>query len=199
MSTKDNLNLVISKWDLLQHPFYRAWSAGTLPLDALRSYASEYGAFIGLLPAGWKTLGDAETAHEEMEHAGLWDRFAAALQTRVTSHANIPQVESLIKATSNLFSDPAHAAGALYAFEVQQPATAESKLTGLRTHYQLPGDAQLYFDVHSHNQYEAQKLLQRIESLSADDQKLAVAACAAMSEALWNALSGIYKTDQMSD
>ena len=87
MSTKEALNAAFSKWNLLQHPFYQAWSAGTLPIESLRTYAREYGAFIRLLPHAWEALDDAETAQEEREHADLWDDFAAALDTRVDGQA----------------------------------------------------------------------------------------------------------------
>src|SRR5258708_12408432 len=198
MSIAQELTRVVSKWDLLQHPFYQAWSAGTLPTDALKTYASEYGAFIRLLPDGWKLLGDAQTAQEELEHAELWDRFATALGTKVTTKSHIPQVEMLLRGTTHLFTDPASAVGALYAFEVQQPATAESKLNGLKTHYQYPTHPELYFELHRHKHHTRQKLLERIEALSDDEQHLAARSCAEMAEALWDALSGIYMPDPMS-
>lgn len=199
MSIKDQLDPFVAKWDLLHHPFYRAWSAGTLPIESLRTYAAEYGAFVGLLPQAWGTLHDADTAEEEGEHVELWSRFAAALDTRVTGQAKIPAVQALTTVAARLFADPASAAGALYAFEVQQPATAQSKLDGLKTHYRLPQGVEPYFEIHSHNEHEAHKLLARIEALPSDDQARSLEACAMMSEALWNALTGIYGEDCRPD
>jgi len=195
MSTKTRLNQALKKWNLLKHPFYQAWSAGTLPIEALRTYAREYGAFIRLLPQGWETLMDLETSNEEREHAELWDDFAAALDTRVTDEAGIAEVQTLIASAARLFADPISAVGAMYAFEVQQPATAQSKLDGLKAYYRLPAGAESYFKMHSHNEHEARKLLDRIEATSADDQAHAVQACAEMAHSLWNGLSGIYDKD----
>jgi pyrroloquinoline-quinone synthase len=197
MSLKDTLDLNVSKWNLLNHPFYQAWSAGTLPIEALRTYAREYGAFIGLLPRAWETLQDSETAEEEREHADLWDSFAGALDTRVIGEADLPEVKALTETAARLFADPRSAAGALYAFEVQQPATAQSKLDGLITHYTLPAAVEPYFEIHSHNEHEAAKLLARIEAGSSADQDRAAQASAEMAEALWNALSGIYGKEGM--
>ena len=197
MSIKEALNAAFSKWNLLQHPFYQAWSAGTLPTESLRKYAREYGAFIRLLPQAWETLGDAETAQEEREHAALWDEFAAALDTRVDGLAAAPEAQALTASAGRLFGDPATSAGALYAFEVQQPSTAQSKLDGLRMHYHLPTKAEPYFEAHSHNEHEASKLLSRIESSSTEEQSRAVEACGEMAEHLWNALSGIYGEECM--
>ena len=187
----------MSKWNLLQHPFYQAWSAGTLPIESLVTYAREYGAFIRLLPHAWEALDDAETAQEEREHADLWDDFATALGTRVDGQPLTIETQALTASARHLFSDPDTAAGALYAFEVQQPATAQSKLDGLRMHYNLPTNAESYFEIHSHNEVEAAKLLARIESFSPDDQSRSVKACGEMAERLWNALTGIYGAERM--
>ena len=191
MNIEQQLNSSIEKWNLLKHPFYQSWSKGELPVAALQTYAQEYGAFIALLPAGWQALNDDETVQEEREHAELWDNFAAGLNTRIGA-AQISNVKDLIAEARVSFADPVSALGALYAFEVQQPATAHSKLAGLRAFYQLPASVEPYFEIHSHNEHEAAKLLARIEGLSAIEQQQAAAACEAMGQALWNALSGIY-------
>lgn len=188
---KNRLQSTLDQWNLLNHPFYQAWSAGTLPLQSLRDYAREYGAFITLMPQGWETLNDEETAHEEEEHIELWEQFAKALDTAI-GDAAIPQIQALIATTRELFSQPATALGALYAFEAQQPPTAQSKLDGLKTHYSLPAGVQPYFEVHSHNHHEAEKLLARMEKLDEGEKAQAAEACERMAHALWDALSGIY-------
>ena len=73
----------IARWNLLESKFYQAWSAGTLPVEALRTYAAEYGAFISLIPRGWEGHGDTATATVEREHMGMWGAFAQALGTEV--------------------------------------------------------------------------------------------------------------------
>lgn len=192
MTIREALDRDVLARNLLEHPFYQAWSAGTLPADALAAYAREYGVFVGTLPRGWMALADAETAEEEREHARLWDLFAAALGTQVTEHASVPQVQSLLDVAARHFAEPATAAGALYAFERQQPATAESKLAGLRAFYAVGADAERYFDEHTRNQHEAEKLAARIASLDAQGQARAQVACREMSQALWDALSGLH-------
>ncbi len=192
---KEQLDAVLERWNLLKHPFYQAWSAGTLPVEALRAYAHEYGRFIAALPNGWETLGDPETAAEEREHAELWDRFAVAVGAadRPQHRALPPQTEHLLRLAGEAFAKRASALGALYAFEAQQPATAQSKLEGLRRFYAFSAEAELYFDVHSSNHHEAAKLLRQIAALSAEEQAQALSACAQMAEAMWNALTGIHQ------
>ena len=192
MTTKQRFDLILEKWDLLKHPFYQAWSAGTLPIDALKVYAAEYGAFINILENGWKTLDDAETAQEEKEHAELWEQFAAALETSIRQ-PEITQTAELINTTNELFASPVTTLGAMYAFEAQQPTTAKSKLDGLKMHYTLLEGVEPYFEVHSANWHESEKILNALESLSAEEQAQATDACERMAGALWNALTGIHE------
>ena len=193
MTIKQSLDERIDRWALLQHPFYQAWEAGELPVDALRAYAREYGAFIANMPLGWETLNDAETAEEEREHAELWNAFAAGLDTEI-GQAELPAVAGLVADSEALFAEPSTALGALYAFEAQQPETAKSKLAGLRAHYELPASVEPYFEEHSHNEHEAAKLLDRIAALPEAEQARALDACQQMSQALWDALTDIYDT-----
>ena len=188
---KQNLDTVLEKWNLLKHPFYQAWSAGALPVDALQVYAREYGNFIATLPRGWETLNDAETAAEEREHAEMWTDFTAALGS-FTADASLPATSNLVAASRTLFAARASALGAMYAFEAQQPATAQSKLDGLKTHYKLPQGVEPYFEVHAQNQHESEKILRMLESLPAAEQAEALAACEQMAASLWDALTGIH-------
>lgn len=192
MKTKQRFDTILEKWDLLKHPFYQAWSAGTLPVDAIKVYASEYGAFINTLEDGWKTLDDLETAKEEREHAELWELFAAALETNIST-PQLMQTKELVQASRSLFASSASSLGAMYAFEAQQPATAKSKLDGLKTYYALPPEVEPYFEVHSANWHEAEKILTALEKLSPEEQTQSEAACAQMAESLWNALTGIHE------
>ena len=194
MSIKHRLDEKISRWNLLQNPFYRAWSEGTLPQKALCTYAREYGALISLMPDGWGTLADEEIAQEEREHLELWEDFAHGLDTEI-GEAGIPQVKDLVQTAQKLFAAPTTALGALYAFEVQQPATAKSKLEGLKAFYSLPETVEPYFEIHSHNEHESGKLLNRINTLSPEEQETALHACERMSVALWDALNGIYDAE----
>ena len=192
MTVKHRLDSILEKWDLLKHPFYQAWSAGALPVEALRVYAAEYGAFISSLEDGWKTLGDLETAEEEQEHAELWEQFAAALETEVGT-PKIEQTTALVDTAKDLFNSSTMTLGAMYAFEAQQPATAKSKLNGLKAHYTLPAEVESYFEIHSSNWHESEKILIALDNLSPDEQAQAEAACARMAESLWNALTGIHE------
>src|SRR5690606_3479727 len=142
--------------NLNTHPFYESWRAGTLPVETLRYYAEEYGQLVRLMPSGWSTLDSPALVREEEDHSIMWGKFAACLSTEVPRSAQLPETKEMVEPVTRLFSNPVTALGALYAFEVQQPETATSKLEGLKEFYpQL--DAKLYteyFDVHSRNHHE---------------------------------------------
>jgi len=196
MRFRDKLDEAIRQWNALNHPFYRAWSEGTLPLSLLKTYAREYGTFIEELPVGWETLGDIDTAEEEREHFLLWEIFAHSLGTFV-GNSDIPEVSALIKKARIFYEEKATAIGALYAFESQQRLTAKTKLEGLRKHYHLPKCCEDYFLVHASNEAEAENLLSLASSLSSAEQKKCLSATERMAKALWDALTGILDAEAL--
>jgi pyrroloquinoline-quinone synthase len=192
-TTSRRCDAVIARHSLLQHPFYLAWNDGTLPVAALADYAREYGAFIETISEGWDRIGSPAIATVEEEHAQIWDRtFAAGLGTSVTS-PRIEEVAGLVGTSRELFAERATALGGLYAFESQQPETAESKLKGLRDHYsQLPQTCGGYFEIHRDDYAEPSLLATEIDSLSEVDQERVVDACERMCRGLYDALTGIH-------
>lgn len=190
MELKQRLDDILARWDLLEHPFYRAWRAGELPVESLQSYASEYGAFVRQLPVAWAAVGQEETVQEEHEHARLWDSFAACLETSVVEPAQL-ETKDLLKSFANASQGEATALGALYAFEAQQPQTTADKLDGLRLHYDVASAGETYFEVHANDQHEAVWLLDRMAELPPVEQDQAVEACEETAERLWDALSGV--------
>ena len=189
--TTHPLDQAIAQWDLLQSKFYLAWSAGTLPVSALQSYACQYGSFISTIPNGWEAHGDLEVAAIERDHIEMWRRFARTLGTDISDPTNVG-VSRLVDSASRLFADPAASIGALYAFEAQQPATADSKLRGLREHYEFDKSGEEYFVVHKDDEDEPRLLRDRFEALSVDEKAVALGACQTMSRDLRGALDSLY-------
>ncbi|HEX6129873.1 MAG TPA: hypothetical protein VF071_12705 [Candidatus Limnocylindria bacterium] len=190
----EELDEIVGQFDLNQHPFYQAWRAGTLPIERLAAYAAEWAPFIGMLDRGWERIGEPAYAQEEREHDELWSRFRAALGDEAAGEMRLPQSRTLVAVGENAFEAVPDALGALYSFEVQQPATAQSKLAGLREHYAgtVDADAQEYFSEHAVETDEPAMLAARIDALSEDDFARAKTACAVFSAAAWGALDGVY-------
>ena len=197
MSATHPLDQPIEGWSLLQSKFYQAWSRGTLPVGALRSYACQYGSFISAVPPGWEAQGDHKVAEVEKDHIEMWRRFAATLGTEIGAPTN-EGVARLVTTACRLFANPVESIGALYAFEAQQPGTAESKLAGLREHYEVDRGGEEYFEVHKDDDEEPQLLRDRFDALSGGEKRSALAACSTMSRALRGALDSLYEEEVSS-
>jgi len=190
MNRIEELESIIAQHDLNTHPFYQDWRAGTLPLTKLVDYSGEYGMFVSTIAAGWDTIGEHHYAAEEREHEVLWDDFKGALGFEI--HSSHPQTDVLVNAAQNLFSTKAAAIGALYAFEAQQPHTAQSKLEGLNEHYTISDAGKKYFAVHANDFGEVEDLKRHIASLSDEEFAQTKTSCAILSAAMFGALDGIY-------
>ncbi len=191
MSAVHPLDQPIAQWSLLESKFYQAWSAGTLPLGALKSYAAQYGSFIAAVPQGWEAHGDSETAAVERSHVEMWRRFAGALGADIEPPSNAG-VACLTATARKFFTDPAESIGSLYAFEAQQPATAASKLQGLREHYGLDRSGEEYFAVHEADEDEPRLLRERFDALTGGEKQAALGACRMMCRELRSALDSLY-------
>ena len=190
----DEFDRIVERWHLKRHPFYRAWSEGTLPAAALRHYAAEWGAFVAAVPQGWRTLGVEEHAAEEEVHASLWAEFASELGTAVAPAPGLDGARGLVATAERLFGQPESAIGALFAFEAQQPETASAKLTGLRSHYADLGTRGRYFAEHADDYGEAAMLKEKAAGLGAEGREQARSACEVMGRALWEALTAVEET-----
>ena len=147
--------------DVLQHQFYRRWSAGELSAEELGRYAGEYRhAVTALAQASAAAAEEAAPAHrdalrrhaeEEASHVELWEQFARAAGAQSPSAADeaLPQtsacVESWIAA-----EDLLERLAVLYVIEASQPEISRTKLEGLAEHYGYSeeGPAGEYFRVH---------------------------------------------------
>jgi pyrroloquinoline-quinone synthase len=188
---RETLDSIIDARCLLKHPFYQAWNMGTLTEENIGLYATQYGEFIDRIAEGWQAVGDSATAEEEREHARLWTDFANGLGVSRPAQHRLPEIEDLVSLSNALFSSRPQALGALYAFEQQQPGTAESKLAGLRKHYNVSDKAQVYFDIHKADFEEPRWLAEQIDTLSDAEYVQAKQACEQMSSALWRGLDGV--------
>lgn len=187
------LDAIIKQFDLNSHPFYQDWRNGTLPKEKLVRYASEYGEFVNTIGLGWETLACQEYVEEEKAHVELWAIFREELGA--AKGAKNPQTNVLVGAAQGLFGSKAEAVGALYAFEAQQPETAQSKLAGLQEHYAMSAESQEYFKVHARQHSEYGDLQAMTREMSDNDFARTRTACAVLASAMWSALDGVYYAD----
>src|SRR5688572_26924394 len=182
---------IFIQYDLLNHPFYLAWSEGRLTCSQLSLYAKQYGSFIRLISKGWQCANEEAIATEEQEHYELWQKFGNSLN-KEADNALLPAVDELANTTKENYRTYAGALGALYAFEAQQPATATSKLKGLKEHYSKWNIDKTYFTIHADDVEEPALLEEKMDVLSAAGRSSAYDACATTCRLLYNALTDIY-------
>jgi len=168
---------VIDERHLLTHPFYVAWTEGTLSIEQLRQYAGQYLHHVLAEPTylsavhsntphfasdGRSDLGPRQTilqnlVDEELgpqNHPALWKRFAAALgltEDDLAAAAPLPATRRLIQTFADLCRNRPYYAGlaALHAFESQVPAIAAVKIAGLQRFYGMNDPAgYVFFTVH---------------------------------------------------
>jgi pyrroloquinoline-quinone synthase len=145
----------IAERHLLKHPFYQAWTAGTLPREALLDYVGQYYAFESILPGLLKSLAaraESPAAREALlanardeehgpnNHPELWLRFGEALgldRARVIGARLNATTQALVDTYREAAESAPVACGvaALYAYESQLPAVAEAKIAGLKAHF----------------------------------------------------------------
>jgi pyrroloquinoline-quinone synthase len=211
-SFRTRLDDAVRERDLLQHPFYKAWTAGTLTQGDLAFYSTQYWRQVEAFPGYLQTLasrlpeGESRTIVEENladevddDHAAMWLRFAGALGVdaeRVQTSEIEPETKACVEdfAGSMATKSPAFALGMLYGYESQTPAVAKSKVDGLARHYGIEGDGARYFELHGELDVEhSDELARAMSETIVDDASRAeaVAGAAAGAAAIWGLLDGV--------
>lgn len=136
---------------LLDHEFYQAWERGDVTEDQLAEYATAYQTFMEKVPEYWERVlsgldiddpRGAEIVAEEQEHATMWEDW----RTGLPEAPDAAELDSLLSALETM--GPAELAGAIHAYETQQPEVAETKKAGLIEHYGFNGEDLGFFDEH---------------------------------------------------
>ena len=209
----------IHKYDLLCHPFYKAWSAGKLTRDDLRAYAEDYYPHVEAFPGYLAQLGvrleegelrravlanmtDEEGGEDsfgepERSHSELWLDFVEGTGgSRVSRRRPVGEVGKLIECFQSVAREgtPEEALAAFYSYESQVPRVAQEKDRGLRELYGADEKTRGYFTLHATADiYHAQvwrKQLERQVTANPETAEKALAAAESAAKALWAVLDG---------
>ena len=209
------LDARIAKYDLLCHPFYKAWSEGKLTRNDLCEYAREYyhhvdafpaylDEFAARLPHGH--LRQAVLANRDEEvgadgarpHSELWLDFVEGMGGgRFAGVSHVPELKNLISHFQQIAREgaPEEALAAFYSYESQVPHVACEKARGLRDMYGADQKTCGYFTLHTTaDVYHSNVWLNQLERIVEDNpaaEQRALAAAENAAKALWNALDGI--------
>jgi len=224
MNTNDffqQLNARVAKYDLLCHPFYKAWSAGRLTREDLREYAQDYYHHVEAFPSYLASLSvrledgelrravlsnmceekgiDGSTGKGAIPHSDLWLDFAEGMgSTRnLEWHTPVPEIRQVMRYFRQVAEEglPEEALAAFYAYESQVPRIATEKERGLREMYGADDKTCGYFALHAEaDVYHAKVWRGLLEKRLAEHPDAADAALDAAENAarmLWQALDGI--------
>jgi pyrroloquinoline-quinone synthase len=209
------LDIRIAKYDLLCHPFYKAWSAGELTRGDLREYAREYYPHVQAFPeylfkfsarledgslrkAVQANMNDELGKNAGRSHSELWLDFVEGMGgSRDAVDEPITEIQELIAFFNEMagFGFPEQALSAFYAYESQVPRVAGEKARGLRQMYGADEKTCSYFSLHTtadvaHSQVWRRRLADLVNDNS-EAQAAALAAGENAAKALWRALDGI--------
>jgi len=187
------------RW-LLDHPFYRRWTAGEVSIEELRAYAAQYRHFEAMVPSHLRAVARSadqpalrEQALRNLDdeagttptHLELFERFASAIGA--PAHAEPSAAMTRLLDTYRATTRAGAAAGfaALLAYELQAPEVSATKAEGLRCHHNLDGDALGFWDVHA--SLDAEHAGWALDALARSDAAVAtvVAAAGAAADAWW--------------
>ncbi|HTW58099.1 MAG TPA: iron-containing redox enzyme family protein [Terriglobales bacterium] len=224
MTTTDffaRLEARIGKYDLLCHPFYKAWSAGELTRDDLREYAQDYYHHVEAFPSYLAALGlrledgelrravlanmcdekgvEGRSGKDSVPHAELWLDFAEGMGSsrNLEWHTPVAAVRQLVRHFHRVASEgtPEEALAAFYAYESQVPRVAQEKERGLREMYGADDKTCGYFSLHATaDVFHARVWRGQLgERIAAhpDAAKAALDAAENAAHMLWKALDGI--------
>ena len=209
----------ISKYDLLCHPFYKAWSAGRLTREDLREYAQDYYHHVEAFPSYLAALGmrledgelrravlanmcdekGVDSMDNAVPHSDLWLDFAEGMGSsrNLEWHNPVPEIRQLIRYFNRVANEglPEEALAAFYAYESQVPRVAVEKERGLREMYGADDKTCGYFSLHAEaDVYHARVWRGLLEKRIAERPEVADAALDAAentSRMLGQALDGI--------
>jgi pyrroloquinoline-quinone synthase len=220
METKAFLSLLeerIHPYEMLGHPFYKAWSAGELTRDDLREYAEDYYPHVDAFPGYLAQLGvrleegelrrailanmtdekggEDSFGEPERSHSELWLDFVAGLGGgRVPKRRPVGDVRKLISWFHRVASEgtPEEALAAFYAYESQVPRIAQEEDRVLRDRYGADEKTRGYFTFHAtadahHAEVWRSQLEKRVRANPETAQK-ALAAAEKAAKALWAVL-----------
>jgi pyrroloquinoline-quinone synthase len=217
----DQLEARIAKYDLLCHPFYRAWSAGELTRDELREYAQHYyhhvEAFPSYLAALALRLEDGElrqavlanmcdekgaegrSGREAVPHSELWLDFVEGMGSsrNLEWHTPLAEMRQLIRHFQHVAGEgtPEEALAAFYAYESQVPRIAKEKERGLREMYGADDKTCGYFSLHAtadvYHSSVWRNHLQKRIKAHPQAAEAALDAAENAAQMLWKALDGI--------
>jgi pyrroloquinoline-quinone synthase len=209
----ESLDTLIEKYHLLKHPFYQAWTEGTLTMESLQVYAEQYYQHVRAFPENLKQLAGRaqgpvkelieENLAEELDpvapHPMLWRQFGESLGVSHAAMADarpLPGIAALLDTFDEVTANGSmtQAVAMFYAYEAQVPEIATQKISGLKTFYDITEPRALaYFAVHEEADVRHRAAWRSwLKRQDKGDNFEVLCAAERGLKALWGALDAVY-------
>jgi pyrroloquinoline-quinone synthase len=209
----ESLDTLIEQHHLLKHPFYQAWTEGTLSRESLQLYAQQYYQHVRSFPENLRQLagrasGDLaeivnENLAEELDPAGshpqLWRQFAESLGVsgETLDYARpLPGIAALLDTFDEMVSQGTmmQAVASFYVYEAQVPEISAQKISGLRRFYNITEpEALAYFGVHEEADVRHRAAWRAwLAGQDSSDSFGVICAAERSLKALWGGLDAVY-------
>ena len=218
MSFVQELKNKLAPYYLLKHPFYVQWTKGELSQESLKNYATQYYHHVSAFPRYISALHSLcadpdnrkillENLNEEEgaggdPHPVLWMYFAEGLGLKKTAVQNTPLCQSIQELIKVFFthcrSSYPKGLSTLYSYEYQVPEVAETKIQGLKKHYDVTDPKSLlFFTVHKTADVEHREAIEKLlEKLTDSEKAPALDSAVKSAKALWHFLTDMQTTSQ---
>jgi pyrroloquinoline-quinone synthase len=152
----ESLDVLIEDHHLLKHPFYQAWTEGTLSKVSLQLYAEQYYHTVRAFPENLNRLAQRasmplaamirENLAEETNPAAplpmLWRQFAQSMgvsESAMEAARPLPGIAALLDTFDEVSTQGSmcEAVSAFYAYEAQVPEIAQQKIACLQRFYDV--------------------------------------------------------------
>ncbi len=214
MSFLEQLKKELSDYHLLKHPFYQQWTEGKLSMECLQNYASQYYHHVSAFPCYisavhslcdnqedrkilLENLNEEEGFLQGDPHPELWLKFAQGLGLKKKHVKSAIKGKAIQKVINTFFSScrSSYAEGlsSVYSYEYQVPEVAETKIKGLKEHYNITDkESLLFFIVHQSADVEHRAAIEKLlEKLPKQEQSSAIRSAVATARSLWNFLTSV--------
>jgi pyrroloquinoline-quinone synthase len=220
--TSAAIDAAVEARSMLSHPFYQAWEDGKLTREALKDYAKQYFHHVEAFPRavsavhancpsamGRRLLAENLAEEEGLgegkdDHATLWLGFASGMgadEDEVRASRLYAETQHLIDTFRSLSRRSyASGLGALYAYESQLPAIAQTKIKGLVERYDVTAPRSLkFFEVHELADVEHSDVCRELlDALPVEQRGEAHAAACQLADALRLFLTGMQRETGMA-
>lgn len=216
MNFVQELQSELAPYHLLKHTFYQKWEKGEVSKSQLKYYAGQYYHHVSAFPRYISALHSLcenaqdrkillenlndEEGQRGVPHPELWMRFAEGLGLTKEEVQNTPLCEEIKHIINTFFSycrsSYPEGLSALYSYEYQVPEIAETKMTGLKNHYQITDEKTLsFFEEHkSADVYHRQAIEVLLEKFPSKEKERAKKSAVSLAQSLWNFLTYMEKT-----